>query len=108
MIRVLAVLLLLASSGFAQSVYKRTGETVFLTIWVSDPADSINLYMHTRGYLASQQLVRSIPVVAGQWKYQTTWIMPAGMEPEYRFFAVPQKGSEFAEESNGVRVKRKK
>jgi hypothetical protein len=104
--RILIFFLLFASPVFAQTVEKRTGETVFVTIWISDPADSINLYLHTRGYLASQQLLRTFPVVNGQWKYETTWIMPAGNEPEYRFFVVPQKVNEPLEESNGVRVKR--
>jgi hypothetical protein len=104
----LAVLLLLSASGFAQTVEKRAGETAFLTIWISDPGDAINLYMHTRGYMSSQQLVRSVPIVLGQWKYETAWIMPSGNEPDYRFFVVIQKGNEFYEESNGVRVRRKK
>lgn len=85
----------------------RGGDTVTLGIEISEPADFINVYRKT-GVTSTPSLVGQIAVQPGVWSYSWTYTMPGGSVSQYRFFAVPKRGSELLDESNGVRITRKK
>src|SRR3972149_692452 len=95
--------------GFAvlsmpQPIEKQAGDIIVFTVQLSDQADSISIYRKT-GVTTMPSKIGSIPVVSGTNRYEFQYVMPGGTTKMYRFFAVPIRGFEFLEESNGVRVK---
>lgn len=106
--RALFLCLLLGQLAFAEEVPSfSAGETITLEIYITDVADTINVYRKT-GVTMAPSLVGTIPVLPDVWVYDWSYKMPTGTVSQYRFWVVPKKGTELLDESNGVRVKRKK
>lgn len=104
--RVVFCVLLLAVSASAQTVTKRTGEIIYLTVCGAQ-GDTVNFYRKSGVTLTPTKIgsiVRTTGVAACK---ELQHIMPSGTTMQYRFFAVPSVGVTFLDETNGVRVMRK-
>jgi hypothetical protein len=90
----------------AQTVEKRTGETIVLPA-CGDQGDTINFYRKTSP-LATPSKIGTVLRVPGVVECkEIRYTMPSGTTREYWFFALTTKSSQVLEETNGVRVKRK-
>jgi len=97
-----ALILTFLSTG---PVDKRTGETITLTA-CGDEGDTVNFYRKTGVLTTPTKLGVSLRVPGVYECKELNYVMPGGTTSVYRFFAVPIKGGEFLDETNGVRVKR--
>jgi hypothetical protein len=95
-----------AHDVFAQTIEKRTGETIYLPA-CGDQGDTVNFYRKTSPLSAPLKIGTALRIPGVVECKEIRYVMPAGSTREYWFVAVTVKSGESLEETNGVRVKRK-
>ena len=101
--KTLLLILMMALPAMSQTVEKRTGEIAILRTCVGE-GDQVHFYRKTSP-AATPWRISTKPVPPGRC-VELRYLMPNETFKEYRFFATPQRGAEFLEDTNGVRIKR--
>jgi len=103
--KLLFIIICLSVSGFSQTVEKKTGEVIYLTACGAE-GDSVRFYRQTTAGSSPIQ-IGSVARTQSQVECkEIQYLMPSSTAAWYRFYAVPSKGTEALESTNGVRVKR--
>lgn len=97
------LLLLVSVPALPQTVEKRTGDIATLRTCVGE-GDQVHFYRKTSPG-ATPWRIGTKPVPPGRC-VELRYLMPSGTTPEYRFFATPQRGTEFMNDTNSVTIKR--
>jgi hypothetical protein len=106
--RGLLAILLLCGSGFAQTIEKRTGEIIMLTVKNADPADSFSVYRKwgTNAPVA----IGAISSLPNVWTYTWSTTMPSGRpnNRDFSYWVELKKNNLVAGKSNVVPVRWKR